>query len=157
MSSPQPPPDLPPPPDQAQWDAAAVTFQLNLLTAVQTSAGVWGTAVASLLGLFGSVALLTGPTDITKIGSFWQPLVLALTALAGLLAAISLIVIAQIQQVPHLHSTNWNGDAYRVYVLKNAAGVRANLQCARWLGFGAAALVFTVGMIALIYAATQTS
>ena len=56
-----PPADIPPPPDQSDWDKAAEQFLLDLLTKVQASAGVWSGAIAALLGIFGTVALVTGP------------------------------------------------------------------------------------------------
>lgn len=151
----QPPSDMPPPPDSAKWDQAAEQFRIDLLSKVQASAAVWSGAIATLLGLFGSVALVAGPADISKIGGPTKAVVVVLTLLAGLTAAIALVLAAIAQQLPSVHSNNWNGAAYQAYVIGNADAVASKARVARILGVIAAGLVFATGMTALIYGAVH--
>lgn len=146
----KPPLDLPSPPDQGNWDKAAQEFQQQLLVRTQESAAIWSGAVSTLLGLFGTVALVTGPDDITKLTSSVRVLVIALTVAAGLLAGWSVVLATQAQTPPGAESSNWNGYAYRVYVYRNAGRVAARLKLSRILGATAAGLIFAVGVIALI-------
>jgi hypothetical protein len=145
-----PPDGIPPPPDQARWDEASEQFRLNLLTNVQASAGVWSGAIAALLGLFGTVALVTGPNDITKLDSAIRITVISMTIVAGVLAGVALILATMAQQLPSVSSENWNGSVYRAYVVRNAETARRQLNFARILGVLAAADVFALGLVVLI-------
>jgi hypothetical protein len=146
------PADIPPPPDQSQWDQAAEQFLLDLLKNVQSSASVWSGAIAALLGVFGTVALVTGPSDVTKLGSGMKVAVIVLTLIAGVLAGIALVLVTLAQQLPSVRSENWNGAAYRAYVTRNAETARRRLTWARVLGVAAGAVVFVLGVTVLIYA-----
>jgi len=148
----EPPPDIPGPPDEADWDKAAEDFLLKLLTNVQGSANVWSGAIATLLGLFGSVALVTGPTDVTKLGSAMKVFVIVMIILAGVLAGIALILVTLAQQLPSVRSENWQGSVYRAYVVRNAETARRQLNYARILGISAGVLIFILGVTVLINA-----
>lgn len=156
-TSSNPPPDIPPPPDSAEWDQAADQFLLNLLTNVQASAGVWGSSIAALLGLFGSIALVTGPSDVTMLDDFMKGLVVAMTIASGFLAGLSIVNAAKAQQLPSIRSEDWSGTEYRAYVVRNAATARDNLSKARCQGIWAAGMVFAMGVAVLIYAALQSA
>jgi len=154
MSIPQTSAEIPPPPDAGKWDDAAAQFQMDLLSKVQASASVWSGAIAALLGLFGSVALVTGPNDISKIQGNTQYAVLAMTIAAGLLAGIALVLAAIAQQLPSVKSDNWRGSTYRAYVVRKADNARIELKVARLV---AAVLIFAVGATGLIYGAINAS
>jgi hypothetical protein len=147
-----PPPDIPRPPDQAKWDDAAEQFQLDVLSKVQASAAVWSGAIGTLLGLFGSVALVTGPNDISKFGPNLKPAIIVLTVVAGICAAVALVLATTAQQLPSVHSENWNGTVYRAYIVRTAETARQQLNLARILGVAAADVVFIMGVVVLIAA-----
>lgn len=141
---------IPPPPDQGKWDDAAEQFQIDLLKNVQASASVWSGIVGTLLGLFGTVAVVTGATDVTKLHGWQQFVVIAVTIVAGILGGIALICAAQAQSLPHVATGNWNGMAYRLYVIESADRARGQLEVARILAVVAAMLVFATGVFVLI-------
>jgi hypothetical protein len=147
-----PPPNIPPPPDQAKWDDAAEQFQLDLLSKVQASAAVWSGAIGTLLGLFGSVALVTGPNDISKVGPNLKVAIIVLTLVAGACAAVALVQATIAQQLPSVHSENWNGTVYRAYIVRTAETARQQLNLARTLGVLAAGVVFILGVVVLVAA-----
>jgi hypothetical protein len=145
-----PPTDIPPPPDQPKWDDAADKFRLEILSSAQASAGVWSGAIATLLGLFGTVALVTGPNDISKLGPNVRIAVITMTITAGVLAGVALILTTIAQQLPSVRSENWTGSVYRDYVVHHAEKTRRQLNIARILGIAAAADIFALGVAVLI-------
>jgi hypothetical protein len=151
---PQPPGDLPPPPDQDEWDQAAQEFLLRSLSDIQSSAERWSTALGGLLGLFGTVALVTGPDDIAKVSAGpWRAGAITLIVLAGLSAGVALYLAAVVQLRPSPRSENWNGSAYQVYVISKSRRGARYLNVSRALGVVAAALVFAAGIVVLVDAA----
>jgi hypothetical protein len=149
-----PPPDLPAPPDQHEWDDAAHEFLLSSLENVQSSAEVWGGALAALLGIFGTVALVAGPDEIAKVSDgLWQGVVVALIIAAGVCAGFALYLAAVAQMRPAPRSDNWNGSAYQVYVIRSSHRATTYLNWSRVLGLIGAVLLFTAGVVALVDAA----
>jgi hypothetical protein len=152
----QPPADLPPPPDMAKWDDAADQFRIDLLAKVQASASAWSGAITALLGLFGTVTVITGTSDIAKIAEPTQGIVIGLTVIAGALAACSLYFATRAQQLPSVRSDNWRGSVYRAYVVSSAESAGLRLKKARALGMLAAGVIFMIGLTVMIYGAVHT-
>ncbi len=150
-----PPPDIPLPGDHLEWDKAAQEFQQDVLDKVQASAGVWAGAITALLGLFGTVALVTGPTEVAKLSDPIKVVAVAATVIAGSLAAAAVILATQAQELPDLSSDNWNGVAYRAYVMSGAIRARQKLSLSRLLGCSAAGILFVLGVIVMIDSAVQ--
>jgi hypothetical protein len=148
---PEPPADMPAPPDQEAWDEAAQDFMLQALSDVQESAEKWSTALGGLLGLFGTVALVSGPDEISKVSDGpWQGTVIGLVIAAGLCAGIALYLAAVTQMRPRPDSDNWNGTAYQIYVIRKSQHGAAYLNASRVLGVIAAVLIFAAGIAVLI-------
>ncbi len=139
--------------DLPDWDKAAQEFQQNILFKLQASAGVWATGLTSFLGLFGTVALVTGTDDIQKVSGWLRPLLIGTIVISGGLLAGSVYFCTSAQALPHVESKNWNGEAYRIYVHDNLPKVRKSLRRGQVLGVGAGVLVFMVGVTALINSA----
>jgi hypothetical protein len=155
-NEPSPPGDLPPPPDQAEWDDAAQEFMMRSLADVQQSAERWSTALGGLLGLFGTVAVVAGPDDITEVtAGLWRGAVVGVIILAGLGAgaALWLAVLAQLRPSPN--SNNWTGGAYQAYVISKSRRGAAYLNVSRALGLAATGLVFAAGVLVLLDAALR--
>jgi hypothetical protein len=150
-----PPLDMPQPDDHRDWDKAAQEFQQDVLDKVQASAGVWAGGIATLLGLFGTVALVTGPTEVAKLSDPIKVVAVAATVVAGALAAAAVLLATQAQELPDLSSENWNGRAYRAYVMSGAMRARQKLTRSRFLGLGAAGVLFLLGIIVMIDSAVH--
>lgn len=151
---PPPPDDLPLPPDQAEWDEAAQKFMLQSLADVRDSAERWSTALGGLLGLFGTVALVTGPDRIGDVSDgLWEAAVIGLIILAGITGGIALYLAAVTQIRPSPSSEHWDGSAYQAYVIRNSERGARYLNISRVLGIAAAVLIFAAGVIVLLYAA----
>jgi hypothetical protein len=151
---PELPPDLPPPPDQADWDEAAQTFLLNSLGDIQASAERWSTALGGLLGLFGTIAVVTGPDKIADMSDgLWELAVISLIVVAGLAAGVALYLAAVAQMRPSPNSENWNGTAYQAYVISKSQRAARYLNLSRVLGAIATGLLFAAGVVMLIGAA----
>ena len=151
---PEPPPDLPPPPDQAEWDEAAQAFLLSSLADVQASAERWSTALGGLLGLFGTIAVVTGPDKIADVSDgWWEFAVTSLIVVAGLGAGVALYLAAVAQMRPTPNTDNWNGTAYQAYVIGRSQRAGAYLNLSRVLGVVATGLLFAAGVLMLVDAA----
>jgi hypothetical protein len=145
-----PPVDTPPPPDRTAWDEAAHAFQEAGVRRVQASAGVWAGSLGALLGLFGTVGLVTGPSEAADLHTGTQIAVIILVVIAGALGGTAIYFATRAQEMPEVESDNWNGESYRAYVVTTAKKLRDKLRLAQRLGLTAAGVVFLVGVLALI-------
>jgi hypothetical protein len=150
-----PPPDMPLPSDHREWDTAAEEFRRNVLDKVRASAGVWAGGLTTLLGLFGTVALVTGPTEVAKLSGPIRVIAIAGTVVAGALAAAAVLLATQAQELPDLSSENWNGRAYQSYVMHGAMRARQKLARSRLFGLSAVGVLFLLGVIVMIDSAVQ--
>lgn len=141
---------MPPPPDAAEWDQAAGEFYRGSLDRIRSSAEKWTGSVATLLGLFGTVALVAGPSEIAKVPSHVRDRVVGLIVLAGVAAGIAVLTGAFAAQGTPRRMSPWNGDAYRAYVTQQAGTARRLLIASRCTGIGAALLVFITGVTVLV-------
>jgi hypothetical protein len=155
-NEPSPPDDLPPPPDQAEWDEAAQEFMLRSLADVQQSAERWSTALGAMLGIFGTVAVVAGPRDITKVtAGLWRGSVVGAIVLAGLCAGVALWLAVRAQLRPSPNSDNWTGSAYQAYVISRSRRGAMYLNISHALGLAATGLVFVAGVLVLLDAALR--
>ena len=147
---------LPPrPADATKWDEEAVTFATTQLTRVRGSAEKWSATIATLLGLFGTVALVGGSDELAGFeNEYVRYAIVIILAVAGIAAGVSLIMcsMAAFGAKPRIDD-NWSGEALRGHVNSASADSTAKLKAALIVGFIAAALVFAVGLAGLVNAA----
>jgi hypothetical protein len=145
---------LPPPPDQPEWDKAAVAAAVGSLTAVRATAEKWVGTVTALLGIFSSVAVIGGTDKLTDIRwHLLRWLLVVAIGLAGLCAGISIFKGAKAAQAAPATYSNWNGSKLRSSTSDLIPPALAALKSSRRWGIAAAALVFVVGLATLISAA----
>jgi hypothetical protein len=148
------PPDLPPPDDHDSWNKAAQEFQETVLESVQSSAETWNAALLSLIGLFGTVSIVVGAEEIKDVGTDWVRWVaIVIILIAGLCAGMSVWYGTKAQTTPDVSSNNWNGEAYRAWIMSRTQAARGELDTARFFGAASAALIFGTGLLLLIEAA----
>jgi hypothetical protein len=160
----QPPPPQPQsrshqpdPPDAAEWNKAAVTFATEQLTRARASATAWTGTVGTLLGLFGTVAIVGGTTKLADVPNpTLRWVIVALVALAGLLAGASTVTGVRAAHGARLRtSDNWSGTAYRAAIVTSTEETLHWLRRARWTRLAAALTVFAIGLLGLISVAAQ--
>jgi hypothetical protein len=134
-----------------------VTFATEQLTRVRTSATAWTGTVATLLGLFGAVAVIGGTTKLAEVPNpALRWVIVILVAVGGLLAAASIVTGVRAAHGATLRtSDNWSGSAYRAAVITNTDDALDRLRWARWTGLAAALTVFTIGLLGLLSVAAQ--
>ncbi len=145
---------LPPPPDQPAWDAAATKAAVEQLTTIRATAGKWSGTVTALLGIFSSVAIVTGTSTLSDVGWLWARWALFVAVIvAGLLAAGSIWFGAQAAQgsTPSVYAV-FNGTVLRDLVADETPGALKNLRLSKRFGFAAAGLVFGIGLCTLVAA-----
>lgn len=141
----------PPPPDADAWEKAAEEFYIGSLEKIRGSAEKWCGTVATLLGLFGTVAIVSGPTEIAKIPEAWlRTTVIGLIVLAGVAAGTAVVVGAFAAQGIPKERARWDGETYRAYVVGNSSTARTQLLVSRAAGIAAACIVFAGGVLLLI-------
>ncbi len=73
------------------WERKAERLEPEELATVRGTGEKWTATATSLTGVFGIVALIKGPDDITKVQGFWEALVIFLVALALALAVVAIV------------------------------------------------------------------
>jgi hypothetical protein len=144
-------PQLPPPSDQPAWDKAATDAAVGQLAAVRSTAEKWAGTVTALLGVFSSVAVITGTDALKDVR--WQTLRIALAVaigVAGVFAFVSIVQSARAAQGSSKTYDNWNGDTLRAVVAGDVPAARTTLRWSKIFGVAAAVLVFAVGMVSVI-------
>jgi hypothetical protein len=77
-------------PDDLRWELQAEELYANRLADTRATAGKWTAAITSITGVFGIVALIKGPSDISGLDSPWRYVVYSLVALAILTALLAI-------------------------------------------------------------------
>jgi hypothetical protein len=140
-----------PPLDAPEWDKAAAEVARGALDRIRGSCEKWGASVGTLLGIFGVVAIVGGPTAIGDVDSHSARIALVvLILLAGVCAFASTLLAAFGAQggTPKIMPT-WDGMEYRTYAMDQSRKAMWKLQCSRYSGIGAAVLVFLAGLLLL--------
>src|SRR4051812_23072128 len=103
----------PTPSDMKAWNEAAAAAAVNQLTNARDLAGKWAGTMTALIGVFGSVVVLSGPSNLSDISARWVRvgIVLSTIAAAGC-AVVSIVYGAKAAQggKPVAH-TNFDGMA----------------------------------------------
>jgi hypothetical protein len=73
------------------WEERAQALNFETLGNIRSSAEKWAAAISSLTGVFGIIALLKGPQDISVLPTIWKVLVIVLVALAVGLASFGIL------------------------------------------------------------------
>jgi hypothetical protein len=148
-------PTEPEPLDQRKWDDEAVKFHVDQLTRVHGIAEKWTGTVATLLGIFSSVAIVSGAATLDKVtseGLRWT--IFGLVAAAGIAAIVSIVTGALAAQgTVSTRFTNWDGHALRSFVTDETPKAACKLTVSRYTGSAAAGLVFLTGLLGLLAAA----
>lgn len=143
-----------PPPDAAAWDKAAADAAVAQLTSVRSTAEKWAGTVTALLGVFSTVAVVTGTDVLKDISSEGvRQVLIGLIVVAGLAAGASIYFAANAAQGSITLMNNWNGSTYRAAVNAKTSAAVGSLKQSRIAGIVAASLVFVVGVVSLIAAA----
>lgn len=128
-------------PSDLAWEDRADQLEFQALTAVRSSAEKWGASLAAILGLFGTILLVKGRTDITQLMQGYQIAIATLLLLAILTAAVAVYEAALAAQgTPE--KLHWpGGGALRQWELQRADNAKDQLKLSRVLTF------FAVGFV----------
>lgn len=77
-----------------EWERKAERLGVEELTTVRATGEKWTATVSSLTGIFGVVALIKGPEDITKLDGLWEASVIILVLFAIALALTGVLLAA---------------------------------------------------------------
>lgn len=145
---------FPGPANDAAWEAAAVSATIGQLNHVHDVAAKWSTTITGLIGVFGSIALVSGTSELDKIKPQWLQIgIVIATVAAGVTAAVSVYQGAQAAIGRTGVYNGMDGPKLREAVHERAADAVKHLSTSKGWGYAAAALVFAVGVTTLMTAA----
>ncbi len=123
------------------WEDKADQLEFQALTTVRASAEKWGASLAAILGLFGTITLVKGRSDITQLTQGFQVAVAVLLLFAFLAAAVAVYQAAVAAQGSP-RKVHWpGGGELRRWELKRAEEAKDQLKASRMLTFVAVVLV----------------
>lgn len=128
-------------PDQVRWQKKADELQFTALDTVRGTAEKWAASLAAILGLFGTVLLVKGREDITKLADEYQVAV-AMVLLMALAAAAGASAYAAFAAQGTPRDLRWpTGDKLRALERASAVLARERLKWSRILTFVAVGLL----------------
>jgi hypothetical protein len=152
QGAPTNPPPAVEPLDAPEWEKAAGEVARKALDNIRSSCEKWGASVAALLGIFGAVAIVGGPTAIGEVegDNATRIALIVLILVAGACAIVSTLYAAWGAQggTPRVEP-NWNGMVYRTHVMSQSQKAKWRLLVSRLTGIAAAVLVFAAGALLL--------
>jgi hypothetical protein len=135
-------------PDDVIWDRKAKQLRYEGLAPLQDKADRWAGSIAAILGIFGTVAFVTGPDTFEKLDPAIAGWVLLLIGAAALSAGLALGLAAYAAQGGPRWFDELDGDALRDETLAAARRAVDNLFLSRWLTIVAAAtLLLAMGLV----------
>ena len=143
--------------DDARWDKEADDIRHKRLDNIRSASGKWEGTVATLLGLFSTVAIVAGPASIDKVTSGvirWIALVLIL--IAGIAALAGVYFAARASQGPDPKLLeNLDGDTVHADSFQQVESAIHDLHISRRATFIAVGSLFAAGILVAGDAAYQ--
>jgi hypothetical protein len=148
-------------PDDLRWEKRLRELEFESLAKVRTAAEKWGATLTAILGLTGSVLVVKGAEDVTKLSS-GNKLLVALALLAAFVFALAAAVLAALAAQGTPKELHWpSGPALRSWERNEALKAKMQLRESRgatviavlcmvaaigvaWFGEGAASSPSTV-------------
>lgn len=131
------------------WEDRADQLELQALANVRVAAEKWAASLAAILGLFGTVMLVKGRNDISRLTTDYQIAVAVALLLAFLTAAFAVYQAALAAQgTPE--TVSWpGGGSLRRWEHREALAAKGRLRCSRMVTLFA--VVFVLVAIALTW------
>jgi hypothetical protein len=144
--------------DEAEyWENLLDEQRRTGLKSIRDTAGKWQGTIAGLLGAFGLVAVVKGPSTFKDLGvgestSAW---LLGAMVVAAVLAFGAILCSALAAQgVPHIRSY-WTGDNLKSWTHDTIKSTVRLLSVGRWLTYITAVIVFVTWLLVPAIAITQ--
>jgi hypothetical protein len=138
------------PSNAPEYRAAAAKLSTEQLANVRSVAEKWTGTVATLLGIFSSVAVVTGASTLDKLPSEQaRQIIVCLIVAAGIAAGVSIGMGAYVAQGTPRERSYFSGEQLRAIINDEMPKAVRLLQGSRVAGTLAAALVFIAGVIGL--------
>ena len=115
-----------------KWSEKAQEAELEALPTLRSTAEKWAATVGTLAGLFSTVAILTGPDELTKVADSVRVLVASLV-LAAVLAAAAAVALASLAAQGGSESIVPTGPEYADLSAKEVQRARDLLAWSRWI------------------------
>ncbi len=133
------------------WDQKVTDLSRTELDTVQKSATAWKALVGGLIGLFGTIAFVSGPSSLAKLPDDTAMGVRVITVVALLVAVVATVFLARASATLYLADVEaLDGDDLREGSKSAARTNLTRLRIGRVLGIIAACLVMIGSLIVFI-------
>jgi hypothetical protein len=123
------------------WEDKSDQLEFDALTRVRGAAEKWAASLAAILGLFGTLVLVRGPSDISTLQSPYRVIVGVVLGLALIAAAIAIYDAALAAQGTPREVAWPSGPELRQWERDQAVKAKSRLRRSRGLTFVAVGLV----------------
>jgi hypothetical protein len=135
------------------WENRATELSRTSLETVRASATAWTATTTTLMGVFGTVAIIKGPQSLSELGDFIRVVVVTLLVLAAALAVISILATARAGRGPTKRYAPLNGLRLAKWTKETTRKSRKALLVGQITGMTAAILILSAGVVATVAAA----
>lgn len=130
------------PSERLRWAEIRDELPFTALAPLRSSAEKWGASITGLLGIFGTVAFITGPEALTDVSAVLRlPVAIAITV-AGVLAGIAIVTAALAAQGVPTWRHNLSPEVLADDTKRAQQSTVRFLAASRWLALTAALLLF---------------
>jgi hypothetical protein len=134
-------------PSDLKWEEKAEQLEFESLTRVRGAAEKWAASLGAILGLLGTVLLVKGREDITRLTTLFQVLVAGSLLIALACAAIAIYLAALAAQGTPAELRWPIGSRLRTWERAEALKAKRRLKKSRWLtGAVVGILALAVGL-----------
>lgn len=141
-------------PDDEYWEQQATTARREQLKNVRAVATSWQASIAAILGVFGTVAFVKGPSQFGDVQTLPQGLLIATILIAAVLAGVALVCAALAAQGGFHKYDVLTGVALEKSQAESAGRAVRMLAFSRWLAIAAAVLVAVGSAVAWLATVT---
>jgi hypothetical protein len=117
-----------------EWETRLERLEFDILNRVRSAAEKWATSLGAILALSGTIFVVKGRDDVTKLADEYQAAVFIALVIALVVAAGATYLAALAAQGTPARLENWpTGAELRDWELKRAAEAQTQLKASRWL------------------------
>jgi hypothetical protein len=130
------------------WERRALELSRTSLDTIRASATAWAATTTTLLGVFGTVAIIKGPASVSELTGGSRDAVTGLVIGAALVAFVSVLSTAFASRGPAKRYAPLTGLKLKEWSIRAARRARTALTVGQVTAIVAALLVLSAGVVA---------
>ena len=139
------------------WEDRAVELSRTSLDTIRSSATTWAATTTALLGVFGTVTVVAGPSSLSDLDGSTKDIVAVLIIAAAVVATVSVLATGYASRGPAKKFTPLNGMRLAKWTVETTRKANVALWIGRLTGVAAALIVLAAGSVAIIGETNKSS